>query len=160
WHICGTRYGIRMMSDGLLACGEAGVQLTWMDAKIGDWVVTPRSGKPVEIQALWYNAICTLHQFASRFGDADTALFLGELAPMIRKSFEEQFWNEEAGCLYDVVDNDQRDASIRPNQIFAVSLPNKILPLNKAKKVVDVVRRELLTPLGLRSLSPGDSRYR
>jgi predicted glycogen debranching enzyme len=160
WHLCGTRYGIHMTSDGLLACGEAGAQLTWMDAKIGDWVVTPRTGKPVEIQALWYNAICVLHQLARRFADAGTELFLSELAPQIRRSFNQEFWNEDAGCLYDVIDSDRRDASIRPNQIFAASLRNRILPPDRAKSVVEVVRRELLTPLGLRSLSPRDSQYR
>ncbi|HWJ39926.1 MAG TPA: amylo-alpha-1,6-glucosidase, partial [Candidatus Limnocylindrales bacterium] len=160
WHMCGTRYGIKMTSDGLLICGEAGVQLTWMDAKIGDWVVTPRTGKPVEIQALWYNAICVLQELAKRFGDSGPELLLGELGKEIKRSFNRDFWNEEAGCLYDVVEGDCRDASIRPNQIFAVSLRNRMLSMDRAKRVVDTVRRELLTPLGLRSLSPHDPHYR
>jgi predicted glycogen debranching enzyme len=156
WHLAGTRYGIKAAPDSLLECGEPGVQLTWMDAKIGDWVVTRRSGKPVEIQALWYNAICTLRDFARQFADPGPELFLGALAAEIRDSFNAQFWNAEAGCLCDVAG----DASIRPNQIFAVSLHHSILPADRARSVVDAVRRELLTPLGLRSLSPLDSRYK
>jgi predicted glycogen debranching enzyme len=156
WHLAGTRFGIKMAEDSLLECGEPGVQLTWMDAKIGDWVVTPRSGKPVEIQALWYNAICTLRDFARRFGDSGPELFLRELAAEIRKSFNGQFWNGEAGCLCDVAG----DISIRPNQVFAVSLHHTMLPMDRARSVIEVVRRELLTPLGLRSLSPRDPRYK
>jgi len=160
WHVRGTRYGIRAGDDGLLMCGESGVQLTWMDAKIGDWVVTPRSGKPVEIQALWYNALRIMEDLERRFGNVDGAAVLAERAARARESFNAQFWNQDAGCLYDVVDSDQHDGSIRPNQIFAVSLPHSMLPADRAKQVVEVVRRELLTPLGLRSLSTKDSRYR
>ena len=158
WHLKGTRYGIRVDGDGLLRSGEAGVQLTWMDAKVGDWVVTPRAGKPVEIQALWYNALCVMHDLASRFGDS-SGEFLGELSGHAAASFNRLFWNEQAGCLFDVVDGDSADASIRPNQIFAASLFHSMLPQERATQVVDVVRRELLTPMGLRSLSPRDSRY-
>jgi len=160
WHLCGTRYGIRVDSDGLLACGEPGVQLTWMDAKIGDWVVTPRTGKPVEIQALWYNALQTLGALAHEFGDPGPEKFLCELAKETRKSFQACFWDAEAGCLYDVVNGDNHDASIRPNQIFAVSLHHTMLRIEKQRQIVDVVQRELLTPLGLRSLSPRDASYR
>src|SRR5262249_8159618 len=149
WHIAGTRYGIRMSEDFLLECGEPGVQLTWMDAKIGDWVVTPRSGKPVEIQALWYNAICTLRDLAGRFADSGSELFLRELAVEVRCSFNRQFWNDAENCLLDAIG----DAAIRPNQILAVSLHHKMLPMDRARSVVDVGMRELLTPLGLRSLS-------
>jgi predicted glycogen debranching enzyme len=160
WHTRGTRYGIRLDSDGLLACGETGVQLTWMDAKIRDWVVTPRTGKPVEIQALWYNALCILRDLAHEFGDSGPETFLGELAKETKDSFNAQFWNADTGCLYDVVDGEHRDASIRPNQIFAVSLHYGMLPPNRQRQIVEVVQRELLTPLGLRSLSPRDASYR
>jgi predicted glycogen debranching enzyme len=160
WHACGTRYGIRVDRDGLLSCGEPGVQLTWMDAKIGNWVVTPRTGKPVEIQALWYNALMILRDLAHEFGDSGPEAFLGELAKEAKDSFNEQFWNAEAGCLYDVVDGEKRDGAIRPNQILAVSLFHGMLPLKKQRQVVEVVQRELLTPLGLRSLAPSDPSYR
>ena len=159
WHLRGTRYGIHVDSDGLLRCGEPGVQLTWMDVKIGDWVVTPRTGKPVEIQALWYNALRVMENLAAEFDD-DARTMLGELAGKAHASFNAQFWNESEGCLYDVVDGDQKDGAIRPNQIFAVSLRHAVLSQDRAGAVVDVVQRELFTPVGLRSLSPRDSRYR
>jgi len=160
WHLCGTRYGIHVDSDGLLACGEPGVQLTWMDAKIGDWVVTPRTGKPVEIQALWYNAVQILSGLARDFGDPGPHKFLRELAKETCQSFQARFWNSAASCLYDVVNGEASDASIRPNQIFAVSLHHTMLPADKERQIVDVVQRELLTPLGLRSLSGNDPHYR
>jgi len=160
WHERGTRYGIRVDSDGLLHAGEPGVQLTWMDAKIGDWVVTPRQGKPVEIQALWYNALRVIEDLARRYGHAADSHHYREMADRARDSFAPLFWNETAGCLYDVVDGDARDAAIRPNQIFAVSLFHKMLPPDKARAVVDAVERHLLTPYGLRTLAPGDPRYR
>jgi len=160
WHERGTRYGIRVDSDGLLTAGEPGVQLTWMDAKVGDWVVTPRQGKPVEIQALWYNALRVMEDLALRFGhDSDSDQYR-TMAARARDTFPALFWNESAGCLYDVVDGDARDASIRPNQIFAVSLHHKMLPPERAKKVVQAVEQHLLTPYGLRSLAPGDPKYR
>jgi predicted glycogen debranching enzyme len=160
WHMRGTRYGIKVDEDGLLAGGEEGVQLTWMDAKVGDYVVTPRQGKAVEIQALWYNALRVLEDFAGRFGDEDGEYMCGEMAARAQKSFNAKFWNDEAGCLYDCINGDEKDASIRPNQIFAVSLPYAILSDDRAASVVEVVERELLTPYGLRSLSPRDARYR
>ena len=160
WHLAGTRYGIHVDTDGLIACGEVGVQLTWMDAKVGDWVVTPRIGKPVEIQALWYNALQVMHDLAREFGDTAPETFLREMANLVRKSFLERFWNEEAACLFDVINGDDRDPSIRPNQIFAISLHHRMLPPEVERQVVEVVDRELLTPLGLRTLSPRDSNYR
>ncbi|MEX2264165.1 MAG: amylo-alpha-1,6-glucosidase [Bryobacteraceae bacterium] len=160
WHLRGARYGIRVDSDGLLASGESGVQLTWMDAKVGDWVVTPRHGKPVEIQALWYNALRVMEELAREFFDAGPEVFFRELAARARDSFNDLFWNEEAGCLYDVVNGGQRDGSIRPNQVFAVSLAHTMLSDDRARQVISVLERELLTPLGLRSLSPRDPRYR
>ena len=160
WHVRGTRFGIRVVQDGLLASGEAGVQLTWMDAKVGDWVVTPRYGKAVEIQALWYNALRVMEHLAHRFGDKPGEKRYGEMAALANGSFNRVFWNEAAGCLYDVVNGDARDASIRPNQIFAVSLPHTMLSQEKAKRVVGVVERDLLTPYGLRSLAPNEPQYR
>ncbi|HEY4157682.1 MAG TPA: amylo-alpha-1,6-glucosidase [Polyangiaceae bacterium] len=152
----GTRFGIRRADDGLLAAGAPGVQLTWMDAKIGDHVVTPRSGKPVEIQALWLNALSSAaHLDAQYWPWVDQA----------RLSFERRFWNEADGMLYDVVDVDHEpgrvDATLRPNQIFAAGgLPVSLLSAERARRVVDVVEQKLWTPLGLRSLSPDDPAYR
>ena len=160
WHVRGTRYGIKMESSGLLSAGEPGVQLTWMDAKVGDWVVTPRYGKPVEVQALWYNALCIMEAFAQRFGDEAARKRYHSMAAVTRWSFNRLFWNEDAGCLFDVVNGGPPDASIRPNQIFAVSLQHSMLSDGRARKVVDVVERELLTPYGLRTLACSDSRYR
>jgi predicted glycogen debranching enzyme len=159
WHVRGTRYGIRVDDDGLLRAGEPGAQLTWMDAKIGDWVVTPRHGKPVEIQALWYNALCVMRDFAEKFGDAERARQYDEMASRAHTSFQQQFWNDATDCLYDVVNGEQRDAAVRPNQIFALSLPHALLTGEKAKRVLAVVERELLTPVGLRSLAPSDPNY-
>ena len=159
WHVRGTRYGIHVDPSGLLASGEPGVQLTWMDAKIGDWVVTPRSGKPVEIQALWYNALCVMAELAQRFGDPERQKKYAGMASVLRWSFNRLFWNESKGCLYDVVNGGPPDGTIRPNQILAVSLPNSMLATDRAKKVVETVERDLLTPYGLRTLPQGDPRY-
>ena len=160
WHRRGTRYNIHVDDDGLLFAGEPGVQLTWMDAKVGDWVVTPRIGKPVEIQALWYNALRIMDAFALKFGDETRHKDLRHSTMAVQHSFNTQFWNAELGCLYDVVNGEARDAAIRPNQIFAVSLAHTMLPTDKALSVVDTVQRELLTPMGLRSLSPSDPNFR
>lgn len=159
WHEKGTRYQIHVDRDGLLFAGEPGVQLTWMDSKIGEWVVTPRIGKPVEIQALWFNALCVMAELATKFGNSADAEQFATMAKRAKVSFNHQFWNESTGCLYDVVDGDARDGSIRPNQIFAVSLPHSMLDDERAKKIVAVVERDLLTPVGLRSLAPSDSNY-
>jgi predicted glycogen debranching enzyme len=159
WHIRGTRYQIHVATDGLLFAGEPSVQLTWMDAKIGDWVVTPRTGKAVEIQALWYNALCIMADLASRFGDAESRSTYTSMAELAKESFGSQFWNDEQQCLFDVINGHERDRSIRPNQIFAVSLPHSMLTDDKARKVVEKIEADLLTPVGLRSLSPNDPRY-
>lgn len=159
WHVKGTRYGIKVDSDGLLYAGEPGVQLTWMDAKIGDWVVTPRTGKAVEIQALWYNALCIMSDLATRFCDSENQSRYFEMSGIMKNSFNGQFWNKEENCLYDVVDGSERDGSIRPNQIFAVSLTHSMLDRERSRAVVDKVETELLTPVGLRSLSPRDPHY-
>ena len=147
----GTRYGIHAAADGLLAAGVPGLQLTWMDSKIGDWVVTPRVGKPVEVQALWLNAL----RAGSRFSPEWLPLFERGL-----EAFRARFWNETAGFLYDVVDPDHQpgtaDPTLRPNQILAVGgLPFALLEGERARRVVDAVEARLLTPLGLRSLAPG-----
>jgi predicted glycogen debranching enzyme len=160
FHIQGARYNIKMSDDGLLYGGAEGVQLTWMDAKIGDWVVTPRSGKPVEIQALWYNALRIMEELAARFGDEYRRKKYSRLAALASETFNRVFWNPNAGCLFDVIDAGKHDASIRPNQIFAVSLHHSMLPLERSRAVVHTVQRELLTPVGLRTLSPTDPQYR
>jgi len=158
-HTKGTRYGIHVDEDGLLLAGEPGVQLTWMDAKVGDRVVTPRHGKPVEIQALWYNALRVMEDIARRFNDPKAAQVYGAMADKARANFHVLFWNEQAGCLYDVINGENRDASIRPNQVIAISLTNTMVPKERARSVLDVVERELLTSRGLRTLSPCDANY-
>ena len=160
WHVRGTRFGIKLDASGLLNSGEAGVQLTWMDAKVGDWVVTPRRGKPVEIQALWYNALCTMEELAVRLGDEAGRKRYNSMAALTKWSFNRLLWNEKGGYLYDVANGAPPDAAIRPNQIFAVSLPHSMLSPERAKQVVDIVQRHLLTPYGLRSLAPSDPQYR
>ena len=159
WHLRGTRYKIHVDTDGLLYAGEPGVQLTWMDAKIGDLVITPRTGKPVEIQALWYNALCIMAELAERFGDGKDRQRYVAMAELAKLSFNALFWNEEEKCLFDVVENGDRDGSVRPNQIFAASLHHSMLSAERAKMVVDKVEEKLLTPVGLRSLSPDDPKY-
>jgi predicted glycogen debranching enzyme len=160
WHLQGTRFQIHVDTDGLLYAGEPGVQLTWMDAKIGELVITPRAGKSVEIQALWYNALRIMADFAQKFEDPENAGKFAAMAELTGQSFNAVFWNEAEGCLFDVVINGKRDASVRPNQIFAVSLKNAVLESEeRQRKVVEKVESELLTPLGLRSLSAKDEQY-
>lgn len=169
WHVRGTRFGIRAdPADGLLRAGEEGVQLTWMDAKVGDWVVTPRIGKPVEVNALWFNAVSILRDLAGDLGHTAERAACAERAAGIGASFEAAFWYEEGGYLYDVIDGPggepdaagrRRDASLRPNQIFALSLPYRLLGGERARRVLDVCAAELWTPVGLRSLAPRDAAY-
>jgi predicted glycogen debranching enzyme len=159
WHDRGTKYHIHCDTDGLLFAGEPGVQLTWMDAKVGDWVVTPRIGKPVEINALWYNALVILAELRKKFGRAGAAA-LATRAQKVKSAFTATFWNEHAGYLYDVVNGNDRDGSLRPNQIFAVSLPFPLLEDAQALGVLKAVEQKLLTPVGLRSLAPGSWGYR
>ena len=158
-HLRGTRYQIHAdPEDGLLYAGEPGVQLTWMDAKVGDWVVTPRIGKPVEINALWLNAVSTMTEFARLLGRPSAGHAC--LVKRARKGFA-RFWNEATQCCFDVLDGPGgNDASIRPNQIFAVSLPETALSPEQQRAVVDTCGRHLLTSHGLRSLSPDDPQYR
>jgi predicted glycogen debranching enzyme len=161
-HSDGTRYGIRVdPADGLLRAGETGTQLTWMDAKHGDEVFTPRIGKPVEINALWLNALDVAVRLAGRARDSSEKRFCQSLLNRASSNFN-RFWNEERACLYDVIDAEgggAHDDRIRPNQIFAVSLPCRLLPLEQMRAVVDCCGRELLTSHGLRSLSPRDPGY-
>lgn len=159
-HISGTRYGIGVdPADGLLRAGEPGVQLTWMDARIGDWVVTPRIGKPVEINALWYNALKSLAEMLAP-EDPAFAAELEERAGGVAAAFRQRFFSEERGYLADVVDGpDGDDWTFRPNQILAVSLPFPVLEGHDAKQVVDSVGRKLLTDFGLRSLDPDHPDY-
>ena len=159
WHQRGTRYGIHMESDGLLVAGEPGVQLTWMDAKIADWVVTPRSGKAVEINALWYNAVAIYARLLHTVGRQEEAKTYQTLAKKIIKRFVQVFWNSEGGYLFDGVDGEQRDDAIRPNQILALSLPFALLGRTRARQVLKTVEDHLLTPVGLRSLSPQDPAF-
>jgi predicted glycogen debranching enzyme len=158
WHVRGTRYQIHVdPNDGLLYAGEPGVQLTWMDAKVGDWVVTPRMGKAVELNALWYNALCSMADFAKRLRKATTPYT--KLAKQAQSGFA-RFWSSEHGYCYDVIDTpDGNDARLRPNQLFAVSLPYSPLSAEQQKAVVNVCAQYLLTPHGLHSLAPGDPAY-
>ncbi|AVX19732.1 glycogen debranching enzyme, putative [Carboxydocella sporoproducens DSM 16521] len=158
WHQRGTRYNIKMDEDGLLTAGSRGTQLTWMDAKVGDWVVTPREGKAVEINALWYNALKIAAELARRQGES--ARELEELARLAASSFNAKFWYAEGGYLYDVIDPaGNPDPALRPNQILAVSLPHQLLDPIRQKLVVRAVWRALYTPYGLRSLAADHPRY-
>ena len=158
WHRRGTRYGIgEDPADGLLRSGEPGVQLTWMDARVGDWVVTPRTGKAVEINALWYNALRSMSAFARKLRRPTRNW--DDLAGRVRASFD-RFWNEAAGFCYDVVDGPEgNDGALRPNQIFAVSLEESPFPPERQRQIVDVCGRHLLTSFGLRSLGPDHPQY-
>ncbi len=162
WHERGTRYGIRVdPMDGLLAAGESGMQLTWMDAKAGGWVVTPRMGKPVEINALWYNALRTMQGLAERLDKPDDVATYSRLADRVYESFNAKFWYEHGSYLFDVIDTPfGKDLSLRPNQLFAVSLPHPMLLLDRARAVVDICARELVTSYGLRTLAPDESDYK
>jgi predicted glycogen debranching enzyme len=163
-HLRGTQFNIHVdPNDGLLVQGQEGYQLTWMDAKMGDWVVTPRRGKAVEINALWHNALCLLATWLSESGDAVAAHKYRQHAERAQNSFNERFWFEEGDYLYDVVDvngGSTNDSSLRPNQVFAISLNYPVLDPKRWKSVIDVVEKELLTPVGLRTLSPDDPGYK
>jgi predicted glycogen debranching enzyme len=161
WHIGGTRFNIRMdPADGLLHAGEPGLQLTWMDAKIDDWVVTPRVGKPVEINALWVNALRIAAELAAELGNGEDAQTYHDMAERAHASFQARFWYS-GGYLYDVIDGPEGDddPTLRPNQIFAVSLPFPLLEGEQAKAVVDICARELVVSYGLRSLAPDETDY-
>ena len=164
----GTLFSIYMEEDGLIHAGSGTDQVTWMDVRVGDWVVTPRHGKPVEINALWYNALKVMENLAG--GYEEDASCYAQLAEKVKSSFYKKFWNETDGCLYDVIDDDCGhvnpnhtedvfDDSIRPNQIYAVSLPYTMLDEKQAKSVVDVVKEKLFVGVGLRSLDPAHKDY-
>ena len=155
-HLAGTRFGIGVdAADGLLRQGADGYQLTWMDAKMGDWVVTPRRGKAVEINALWHNALRLMAAWTAEAGDAERAAQYGAAGDRAQASFNRRFWNPATGHLFDVVDGETGDdPACRPNQVFAISLEHPVLDRERWQPVLDVVVEKLLTPYGLRTLSP------
>jgi predicted glycogen debranching enzyme len=161
-HLRGTHYNIHVdPEDGLLHQGQEGYQLTWMDAKCGDWVVTPRRGKAVEINALWYNALRLLEGWIRNQRGDEAARLLARQAERCRQSFNRRFWNEKGGYLYDVVDGPQGDdPACRPNQVLAISLPHAVLDRSHWEPVLQVVKEKLLTPVGLRSLSRDNPDYK
>jgi predicted glycogen debranching enzyme len=160
-HLRGTRFGIHIdPADGLFTQGADGYQLTWMDAKVGDWVVTPRRGKAVELNALWYNALCLMQTWTTQYGGGD-GLNLVQHAARARESFNRRFWFDKGGYLYDVVDGEGGDDPLcRPNQVLAIALPHPVLDRERWEPVMQVVRERLLTPMGLRSLAPGERDYK
>jgi predicted glycogen debranching enzyme len=162
WHIKSTRFGIRVNpADGLLCQGAEGYQLTWMDAKVDDWVVTPRRGKAVEINALWYNALRLLERWLSEEHKESVADRIKADADRLHDSFNKRFWYAAGQYLYDVVDGEKGDdAACRPNQIFAIALAHPILEESRWPPVLDRVTEQLLTPVGLRSLAPKDPAYK
>jgi predicted glycogen debranching enzyme len=162
WHLRGTDFGIGVdPKDGLLRQGAEGYQLTWMDAKVDDWVVTPRRGKAVEINALWYNALCYMKQWLEEEGQTEKAGEMEKHAQRCRESFQKRFWYAAGSYLYDVVDGESGDdSSLRPNQVFAISLDFPILEKDKWAAVMECIERTLLTPVGLRTLAPGEKDYK
>lgn len=160
WHVRGTRFGIHLDADGLLIAGDNNTQLTWMDARVDGRAVTPRSGKPVEIQALWYNALQFAARLAGDFGDTGAQRAHEDLAVRAGKSLNEKFWNEERECLYDVIDGERKDHSMRPNQAIALSLGYCAIPEGRGRRILAAVERDLLTPYGLRTLAPYEPGYR
>jgi predicted glycogen debranching enzyme len=161
-HERGTHFGIRMdPADGLLTQGAEGYQLTWMDAKLDGWVVTPRRGKAVEINALWHNALCNLARWTQSVRSARAAGRYGARAAQVRESFNRRFWNEKRGFLFDVIDGEGGDSDLcRPNQVFAISLEYPVLARERWPSVMQAVEERLLTPVGLRSLAPGEPGYK
>ena len=158
----GTRLGIAADADGLVSTRQDGVGTTWMDAQTGDSVMTPRAGIPVELNALWYNAVCVMAELSDRFGEPGWAAELTDLARSIKDAFNRRFWNEATGCCYDVIGTgveQHPDVSVRPNQLLAASLPFPVLDLPRHERVLEKVKAELLTPVGVRTLSPSDPNY-
>lgn len=156
----GTRYGIHMDEDGLIEIPEEGAHLTWMDAKVGDWVVTPRAGKPVEINALWYNALCVMRELAENFGEAAAHQEFAELAARCRQSYQKWFWDQAGGYSYDRVEEHHQDPTLRPNQLLALSLPYPLWDGERARAILQVVEQELGTSFGFRTLNPGHTEYK
>jgi len=162
-HLRGTRFNIHVdPKDGLLVQGQEGYQLTWMDAKVDDWVVTPRRGKAVEINALWYNTLRLLEGWLRQFDRKSEADGIAGHAEKARQSFNQRFWNADSGFLFDVIDGEhgRPDPACRPNQLFAISLEHPILDQSRWESVVRVAKERLLTPVGLRSLAPGEKDYK
>ncbi len=161
WHVRGTRHGIGMDRDGLLCTGDDNTQLTWMDARVNGIAVTPRNGKPIEIQGLWYNALRFMQSLAREFGDAHGQVFYEGLASKAGEALKQLFWNESGGYFHDCIRPDRTcDASLRPNQLIALSLGYCAMPGDRARRALDTVERSLLTPYGLRTLAPDDRAYR
>ena len=160
WHVKGTRYNIKEDTDGLLYAGAPGVQLTWMDAKYDNHVVTPRTGKPVEINALWYNALQVYAGLLQLSRKRRLANDMKNKAALTQQHFLKKFWNEKTGYLYDVIDAHTKDESLRPNQLFAITLPFPLLYSKKGKQVLKAVGEQLYAPVGLRTLSPAHPAYR
>jgi predicted glycogen debranching enzyme len=160
WYGRGTRYNIRVDADGLVYAGMPGEQLTWMDAKVENWVVTPRQGKPVEVNALWYNALSIYGRFLKLFGDEVHSLYHLAKADRVRDVFNSVFWNEDKQCLYDFIGDNFKNDAIRPNQLFAISLPFPLVSGERAKSILKITEEKLLTPVGLRSLSSDHVEYK
>lgn len=156
----GTLFGIHTDADGLLTAGVGAAPLTWMDTRVGEWAVTPRGGKPVEVNALWYNALVILATLLDEFGSPDDSVALRIRAGEVKRKFAQAFWNEHGGYLSDVIGGRKKDNTIRPNQLFALSLPFPLLSRYKSERVLNTVDRKLLTPYGVRTLTSEDPRYR
>ncbi|MFN3403638.1 MAG: amylo-alpha-1,6-glucosidase [Cytophagaceae bacterium] len=160
WHDRGTRYNIKVDQDGLLYAGQPGVQLTWMDAKIGDWVVTPREGKAVEINALWYNALMILGELTEKKAEFKLSKQYYDRAESVKNAFLNTFVIHDRGYLFDYINHSEKSDAIRPNQLFAISLPYSLLDHDLSQSILRIVEEKLLTPVGLRSLSPDDPMFR
>jgi len=160
FYVKGTRYRIRMDDDGLINLPEEAAQMTWMEAQVGDWIITPRSGKPVEVNALWYNALCLLRDLAEDTGEREEKERWAKLADKVLESFNLLYWNEERGCLFDRIEENFQDPTLRPNQLFAFSLPYPLVTGERAQKALALLKQELLTSFGFRTLEPRDAHYR
>ncbi len=155
----GTGLGIKVDADGLLGSQQPGSATTWMDARVGEWVITPREGRPVELNALWYNAVNIDADLARKFGQGDRAEELTSFARSIKEAFNHRFWNDEAGCCFDVLNDYGHDPAVRPNQLLAISLPHPVLAVERHVRVVEKLHAELLTRVGVRTLSCDDAGY-
>jgi predicted glycogen debranching enzyme len=156
----GTWLGINVDREGLVCSKAVGMGTTWMNAKVGDWIITPRPGRPIELTALWYNALRIGAEMAERFVGGDLPRELNSSADVVRESFNARFWNADAGCCFDVLMDNGPDGSIRPNQLLTISLPHAVLAPERGALTLDTVRRHLLTSMGVRTLSPDDPSYR
>jgi predicted glycogen debranching enzyme len=159
YYIRGTRHGIKMDRDGLITFREQDIPMTWMDTKVKDQIVVNRFGKTVEVNALWYNALKVMEKVIGEF-DKELQKEYGNLSEVVRENFNKVFWNEKAGYLYDWIGGSQYNEQLRPNQIFALSLPAELVPKKRAKHILEVIKKELLTPYGLRTLSARDKAYK